>query len=302
MERVLITGANGTIGRRLTSRLISAGYDIVKLTRNSDPDRSGIKSYRWDPEKDYIDPAALPGVTHIIHLAGENISGRRWSQEVKQSIVSSRVKSAEFLFRKVCEGSIRPKTFISASATGFYGAVTSEKIFNEDDKPSGDFLSDTCVLWEEAAARFENRGTRWVSLRTGVVLARGSGLLQKLTPVFRRGLGSVPGNGKQYISWIHIDDLCEIYLKALNDEKMSGVYNAVSPGWANADTFYRQLSEAFGRRLWLPRIPRFLLKIILGEMSSVITAGSRVSPDKILKTGYIFKYKDLREALGDLST
>ena len=293
---VLITGGSGLIGRYLTSLLLAEGYNVSHLSRKTNQ-FGKVRVYRWDPEKNIIDPAIFDGVNHIIHLAGANIGDKRWSSNRKEEIIGSRVNSTWFLHKTISENNIKLKSFISASAIGYYGSISSENIFRESDSAGKDFLGNTCRLWEEAADMFENTGIRTVKIRTGVVLEKSDSALSKLMKATKFGFVVQTGDGTQYMPWIHINDLCKIYLKAIEDRSMSGAYNAVAPGHVTHKEFIRTLANTVKRPVFPVSIPAFALRIALGEMSDVILKGSRVSSGKITNAGYEFLFPELEAAL-----
>ena len=219
---VLITGGSGLVGRYLTSQLLSEGYKVAHLSRKLTR-REDVSVFQWDPEKGILDPAAFIGVEYVIHLAGTNIGEKRWTRKRKEEILNSRLESGRLLHKVVSENKIILKAFISASAIGYYGSVTSGKIFIESDPPaSNDFLGTTCRLWEESADLFARSGIRTVKIRTAIVLEKNDSALSKLMTPAKFGFLVQTGNGRQYMPWIHIRDLCNIYLKAIKDEQMSG--------------------------------------------------------------------------------
>lgn len=293
---VLITGGSGLVGRYLSSLLLSKGYRVTHLSR-SGKNLHGITVYKWDPEKRMIDPNALKGTDYLVHLAGSDIGSKRWTGKIKDEIVKSRVDSARFLHQTVNESGIRLKAFITASAIGYYGSVTSDKIFTEDDHPGTDFLGNTCRLWEEAAGLFEKDGIRTVRIRTAVVLEKNDAALSKLIMPAKYGFVLRTGNGRQYMPWIHIIDLAGIYLKAIEVQNMHGVFNAVSPEHINHNDFILTMARVMHRPVFLPPVPAFILRAVLGEMSDVILKGSRVSSEKIINFGYEFLYPDTKKAL-----
>lgn len=298
METVLISGGTGLVGTRLREKLIEKGYSVAILVR--DKSNSADLSYLWDAEKKEIEKEAIETADYIIHLAGANIGEKAWTTERKKLIVDSRVNTAELLFEKTKEFKNHIKAFISASAIGYYGTVTSEKIFKESDPPSHDFLGETCRLWERAADRFVDLKIRTVKLRTALVLSEHGGGLGKMALPAKLGFGSAIGSGKQYMPWIHIDDLCGIYIKAIEDGQMSGAYNAVAPGQTTNKVFNKTLASVLHRPFWFPNIPAVLIKFLFGKMSAILLRGSRVSSDKILDAGYLFQFPDLGDALSDL--
>jgi uncharacterized protein (TIGR01777 family) len=258
---------------------------------------NNVKVFRWDPEKGIIDTEALKDIDYIIHLAGTNIGEKRWTNDRKKDIVDSRVVSARLLQKGISERKTHLKSFISASATGYYGSITSKNILTEGDLPGNDFLGTTCRLWEEAADLFVSNSDRIVKIRTGVVFEKSHGILSKFLNSSKFGFLVILGNGRQYMPWIHIDDLCSIYLKAIQDSNLNGAYNAVSPQQVTHRDFLRILAKVIRVPLSPLYVPAFLLKLILGEMSDIIVYGSRISPGKLLKTGYKFIFEDLEEAL-----
>ena len=287
------------VGRYLTAALLSEGYKVSHLSRNAN--QSGtVRVFRWDPEKKIIDPGIFEGIDYIIHLAGTNIGEKRWTKKRKKEIVNSRMESTRFLHKVISENGVPVKAFISASAIGYYGLVTSEKIFNENDPPATDFLGNTCMLWEEAADLFANTGIRTVKIRTAVVLEKTDSALSKLMQPAKYGFVISTGNGLQYMPWIHINDLCNIYLKAIGDPDMNGAYNAVSPQHVTHKDFMKVLAQVMRRPVFLPPVPAFALKAMLGEMSDVILKGSRISSEKIKNTGYNFLFGNLSDALNNV--
>jgi uncharacterized protein (TIGR01777 family) len=297
MEKVLVTGGNGLVGSHLCKKLKERGYNVGIMTRSEKADR--MTSFFWDLEKKEIDIKALENVDHIVHLAGANIGDKRWTFKQKKLIIDSRVKSAELLFDSIKNNTVL-KTFVSASAVGYYGMVTSEKVYTEIDDPTDDFLGQVCKLWEKSADRFAEIGARVVKVRTALVITPQGGALEKMTPMFKVGLGSPLGSGRQYVPWIHIDDLCEIYVRAISNPQMKGAYNAVAPDKVNNKEFGRALAKSLDRPFWFPGIPTFVLKLIFGEMSSILLKGSRVSHFKVESSGFNFKFPLLENALNDV--
>lgn len=296
---VLITGGSGLIGRYLTSALLNDGYQVSHLSRKANQ-FGKVRVFRWDPEKGYADPLALEGVNYIIHLAGANIGEKRWSESRKEEIVKSRVESSRLLYDIISSNNIELKAFISASAAGYYGSLTSEKIFKEQDGAATDFLGNTCRLWEAGADLFADAGIRTVKIRTAVVLEKSDSALSKMMMPAKFGFLVQTGNGRQYMPWIHIEDLCNIYVKAIKDEEMNGAYNAVSPQHTTHKTFIKSLAQVMGKPVFPVPVPGFILKAALGEMSDVVLKGSRVSAEKISNSGYEFLYPELIGALREV--
>jgi uncharacterized protein len=296
---VLITGGSGLVGNHLTKLLLKFGIKVSHLSRSGIP-FSGVTVFKWDPEKKLIDPDALKGVNCIIHLAGANIGEKRWTEKRKKEIMGSRVNSAQFLYEIIKDNPNEIETFVSASAIGYYGSITSEKVFTEEDNPASDFLGTVCSRWEETAKSFTRLGLRVVIIRTAVVLDINDSALSRLIIPAKLGMIVRTGTGKQYFPWIHFADLCNIYYKAISDYSIAGAYNAVAPEHETNDSFMRTLARVMKRPVFLPPVPSFFLKLALGEMSDVAIKGSRVSGEKIILAGYNFLYPTLEKALVDI--
>ena len=299
MSTILITGGTGVIGKNLSEKLTKKGYTVAILSRTSSQDKK-IRTYAWDIDKNEIEKEAIETADYIIHLAGANRGEKRWTAKRRQLILDSRTKTGEFIFKEIKENKNKLKAFISASAVGYYGSITTDKIFSETDKPSNDFLGEVCEEWEKTADNFEKLGIRTLKIRTGIVLTEEGGALAKMVTPIKFGIGSAIGNGRQFMPWIHIDDLCDIYIKAIEDIQMNGAYNAVSPNHTTNKDFTKTVALVLNKPFWFPNVPALLLKIIFGKMSDIILNGSRVSSEKIIKTGFQFKFPNLEDALTDL--
>lgn len=295
MEKVLITGGTGLIGSYLRNELHRRGYETVILSR-----RTGPSFAKWDIESGYIAEEAFEGVSYIIHLAGENIADKRWSEQCKKAIVESRTKSAELILKELIERNIRIKAFVSAGAIGYYGAVTSDIPIDETAEAGKDFLAETCQKWERSAMAFSKTADRVCIIRTGLVLAKGGGLLKRLLLPAKMGVSVVFGDGKQYMPWIHIKDLCNMYIKAIEDSNMDGIYNAVSPTSVTNRDFSNILGVALSKKPLIIKIPKFIISLMFGELGQVLVTGSKISADKIIEAGYKFEFTDLQEAFKDL--
>lgn len=298
-KNVLISGGSGFIGKHLTHLLIEKGFTVSILSRSTKQNSADISYYKWDVPNHFIDENAILKADYIIHLAGENIAGKRWSAKRKAAIIDSRLQPVELIYSVLKNNHKKVDAFVSASAVGIYGALNGEEICTENTAPANDFLGITCQKWEAAADLVGTLQIRTVKIRTGLVLGKDGGFLEKLIPAFKFGFGAALGSGKQYMPWIHIDDLCNIYFQAIVDDKMQGVYNAAVEDDTTNTIFSKTMARVYGYSLWLPNIPAFLLKIGLGEMSRIVLTGRRVSSDKIEKTGFQFKYKNLEAALKD---
>lgn len=301
-KNVLISGGSGFIGSHLTGLLIAKGYSVSILSRSEKQNKGDIFYYKWDVANQTIDESAVLNADYIIHLAGENIAEKRWTAKRKAAIIDSREKSTQLLYSVLKKNNKKLDAFISASAVGIYGAVNGEEICLENTPPANDFLGYTCQKWEGALDFIENLNIRTVKIRTGLVLGKNDGFLKKLIPLFKFRLGSALGSGKQYMPWIHVDDLCNIYLQAVLNPNMEGAYNAAVNDNTTNTIFSKTLARIFGYSIWLPNVPAFVLKLVMGEMAVIVLTGRRVSSDKIEETGFQFKFKNLEEALKDCLT
>jgi len=296
-EIILITGANGLIARNLAQKL-DKEYTVRFLTRK----KKKAHEFEWDLKKGTVDQAAFDNVSHIIHLAGANISEKRWTDERKKELISSRVDSARLLMEGVRNRNIKLKSFISASGINYYGTETTEKIYSEEDPAGKDFLSEVVVLWEQTADEFIENGLaeRVVKLRTAVVLSEKEGALKKLMVPVEYGIGSPLGTGKQYMPWIHLEDIASMYEYAVTNNSVEGAYNAVAPEHTTNAAFTKEVAAILNRPFIMPNVPAFLLKLIFGELSVAVLEGSRASAKKIIDSGFDFRFPDLHTALQDL--
>ena len=296
-KNVLISGGSGFIGRHLTALLIAKGYSVSILSRSEKQNKENVFYYKWDVVNQTIDEKAVLNADFIIHLAGENIAEQRWTAKRKAAIIDSREQSTLLLYSVLKKNNKKLDAFISASAVGIYGAVNGAEICTEDMPPANDFLGYTCQKWEDSLDFIENLNSRTVMIRTGLVLGKNEGFLKKLTPLFKYRLGSALGSGKQYMPWIHVDDLCAIYYQAIVDPAMSGPYNAAINDNTTNSVFSKTLACVFGYSIWLPNVPAFVLKLFMGQMAIIVLTGRRVSSDKIEQTGFKFQFKNLEGAL-----
>jgi uncharacterized protein (TIGR01777 family) len=296
-KNVLITGGTGFIGRCLTEKLLERGYTVSILTRNTKPNKDRVFYYIWDVSTQSIEEAAILKADYIIHLAGENIAEKRWTAKRKTAILDSRVQSARLIYDTLKKLNKRVDVFVSASGIGYYGAVNGEGICTENTLPANDFVGTVCQEWENAADLMVGLGIRTVKIRTGLVLGKEEGILKKLSPIFKKGLGSALASGKQYMPWIHVHDLCMMYIEAIENGKMTGAYNATINDSTTNLIFSKDLANSYGFSIWLPKVPAFLIRLMLGERAVLLLTGRRVSSDKIKKLGFRFQFKNLRKAL-----
>lgn len=296
--QVLITGASGLIGRRLTEKLLEQNFNVVHLSRKK-YSLKGIQTFFWNPAAGKMDEKSLENTEVIINLAGENIVEKPFSDRRKSAIINSRTQSAQILKRSLEQNQHSVKVVINASAIGFYKKNTNEWMM--ENSPSGnDFISDVVNKWEDSAQVFEKMNLRTVILRIGNVLSPKGGAFSKLFQPICFFIEPVMGNGMQQFSWIHIDDLCEIIIKAIQEEKFRGTFNAVSPDPVSNVNFMDEIKETSNRFALKIKIPAFCLKLILGERSDLLLDGIKVSPQKIVDYGFQFKYPTLKEAIKNL--
>lgn len=290
MKNVLITGGTGLIGRTLKRKLSDENYNVRILSRKNISAKDG---FYWDPENKIIDIEAIDFADIIIHLAGENISTKRWSKEQKEKIVKSRVESAQLLKNAIENSEKKLEKFISASAIGYYGTFTSEKIFIETDKPGNDFLAETVNKWEDSVMQFNEYGIKTVIFRIGVVMSPEGGALAKMINPVKRFVSFPVGNGKQYVPWIALTDLVKLFTFAVKNDSFEGIYNAVNPKNFTNVEIMKDLAKIYNKPFIPIGIPAFMLKLIYGKMSGLLLKGSRVSAEKILKTGFQFETNSL---------
>lgn len=297
---VLISGGNGLLGKRLTEILLSRGHNVAVLSRSGSAAGGPVKYYKWSPQNGEIDPEAFAGIDTVIHLAGENIGESRWTAARKKEIISSRVDTAWLLTDHIKKNKLPVKTFITSSAVGYYGSIISEKIFSEDDSAGEDFLGKTCGLWESASRGVEKEGIRWAAVRSGVILSPANPAIKKLTATAFLGLFPVPGGGRQYFPWIHIDDLAGIYCHIAEDESLSGSFNGTSPEHATLLCLVNAIREKKQRFSIAVTVPSFAIRMVMGEMSDIVLKGSRISSQKIIDTGFLFRLASLSDAVKTL--
>lgn len=293
--KVLITGGTGLVGTRLSELLVDAGHEVALLSREP---AHGVRyrTFRWSPAAGTIDPAAVLYADAIVNLAGANVGEGRWTDARKHELLSSRLDGLAVLRRELAQPGHRVQTVLSASAIGLYGN-TGDRLATEDTPPATDFLADLAHQWELAAAPIAALGIRLVTPRIGIVLSTQGGALLPLARTVRLGLGAPIGSGQQYLSWIHIDDLCRLFIAMLTEDAWQGPYNAVAPYPATNEAFTEVLAEVLHRPLLLPTVPAFALKLALGEQSEMVLAGQRVSDAKVLARGFKFEFPVLRGAL-----
>ena len=295
--KVLITGGSGLLGSALTKKLLKNSVDVVHLTRNKSS-KNDVKNYLWNWEKNEIDENCFVGVTHIVHLAGAGIAEKAWTQKRKEQIVKSRVLTTRLMHSKITQLKLPISGFIAASAVGIYGAQISEKVFTEKDKAFEDFMGNCCKQWENSIDKFESI-SRVVKLRLGVILDKNHGALPRIANMVKNRIGSPLGNGQQYMPWIHIEDVVNVFYKSILDEEISGTFNTVSSDYITNSELTNKIGNVFNRKIWLPNVPSFVLKFLYGEMSETILKGVKVS-NKKLKEEINLKYEKIEDALTEI--
>ncbi len=298
-QHILITGGTGLVGTRLTEILLQKGYKVSYLSRHAGEGK--IKKYAWDIKNSKIDDEAILQADHIIHLAGAGVFEKRWTPEYRKEILDSRIMTTELLYKKINALPHKLKSFVSASAIGIYGFDTGDFLNTEESPKGKGFLADVTQLWEKAAVPIENTGLRTVKIRIGIVLSEKGGALTELAKPVKFFVGSPMGTGKQYIPWIDIDDLCGIFVKAIEDGQMHGVYNGVAPNPVTNEVLTKAIAKQIKRPLWLPNIPAFVMKLIVGsEEADLLLGGNKVSAEKIQQAGFQFKYPLVENSLAHL--
>jgi uncharacterized protein (TIGR01777 family) len=301
-KKIIITGASGLIGTNLAKALINRGDNVYIFTRSTDKTRNiihGAAGYiEWDYRKPEKWAEHLNGKDTVIHLAGANISGKRWSANYKETILTSRELSTRNLVNTISSLSEKPESFICASGVNYYGD-SGNKLLTEKEEPGSDFLANVCKIWENEAERIEKTGIRRISVRTGVVLTPEEGALKKMSITFKLFIGGPLGKGNQWFPWIHLEDIVDIYIYLLDNKDLNGAFNACSPNPVTMNEFAKTLGKIM-KRPSLFKVPKFALNLAAGEIADSITASLKVIPKKLLEEGYQFKFANLKDALRDL--
>jgi uncharacterized protein (TIGR01777 family) len=296
MASILISGGTGLIGKQLSKLLRENGHVVRILSRKPSNNNTFI---HWDIDQQYISENALIGIDTIVHLAGEGIADGKWTDERKKEIFDSRVNSTKLLYSILSKGNHQVKSFISASAVGYY-SEQGDKMMVETDSANTDFLGATCLAWENELDKISSLNIRTVKLRTGIVLSLAGGALKKMILSFKFGFGSAIGDGKQWMSWIHEKDLCKMYVYAIENANLTGAYNAVAPIPVRNNEFSKLLASALKKPFWFPNVPKFMLQLLFGEMSIVILGSTKASSQKIEDAGFEFQFRTLDTCLKNL--
>jgi hypothetical protein len=301
MKNILITGGTGMVGSRLSEMLKERGYKVTHLSRRQNL-TAAFPAYAWDIAAQTLDDEAILNADAIVHLAGSNIAETPWTEAKRKDILDSRIKSSELLYSKLKTLPHKVKVFVAASATGIYGIDTGDKWLHENETPAdgAGFPAMVTRLWENATQHLSSLPIRLVTLRIGIVMSTKGGALPQMSAPVRYGFGAALASGKQYTPWIHIDDLCEMFIQSIENNSYSGTYNAVAPEPVSNYELTQEIAKALHRPLWLPNVPLFALRIIAGDMADVVAGSNRVSSEKIEKQGFMFKYRQIKDALKQL--
>jgi uncharacterized protein (TIGR01777 family) len=299
---ILITGGTGLIGRALSAALVAEGHVVTVLSRNPDKVKdipAGVKLAAWDGQSAQGWGELADGADAIVNLAGENLSGGRWSKEMKQKIRQSRTQAGKAVMEAIAAAAVKPKVLLQASGINYYGTNTGDKLVTESFSPGTDFLSKVCFDWEASTAAANRMGVRRPVLRTGIVLANEGGAFPKLLLPFKLFAGGPLGNGKQWLPWIHIEDQVRVMQFLLSNEQADGPFNLATPNPVTNSEMAKQIGEVMGRPAFIPA-PGFAIKTVLGEMSMLVLEGVRAVPTKLQGLGFQFKYETIQPALRNL--
>ncbi|RRO25307.1 TIGR01777 family oxidoreductase [Flavobacteriaceae bacterium 14752] len=298
--KVLITGATGLVGKALTAQLLERGDEVNYLTTSESKveNQKNINGFVWDPKRQEIDKTCFEGVDYIINLAGASVA-ERWTSEHKKAILDSRIDSLNLLYQSLSEIDHKVKHLISASAIGVYPSSLTKLYDEAETELSNDFLGHVVQEWEKASSQFENLNINVAQLRIGVVLSGDGGALEQMAKPIKNYVGATLGSGQQWQSWIHIKDLASMFCHVM-DEELTGVYNAVAPNPVNNKKLTQAIAKILDKPILLPPVPKFALKLLLGEMAQIVLGSQLVSADKIQDHGFVFEFVHVEQALEDI--
>ncbi|WP_267293622.1 TIGR01777 family oxidoreductase [Parachryseolinea silvisoli] len=297
-KNILITGASGLIGTHLTELLQREGRHVAHLSRSNRGNKT--TTFLWHIAQAKLDVAALQGTDTIVHLAGAGVGEKRWTDSYKKEILESRTHSTRLLYDTLRQHPHTVKTFVSASAIGYYGFEDNDSLLTEEHPSGKDFMAQVTRAWEEEVDRIATLGIRVVKIRIGIVLAAEGGALEQMAKPVKLFVGAPLGTGRQNVSWIHIHDICRMFIKAMDDEAMQGPYNGTGPYAITNCELTKAIGKAIGRPVFMPPVPGVVLKMLIGQMAEVVLTGSNVSSKKIQGEGFQFQFKTLEGALKDL--
>lgn len=296
-KSILLTGGTGLIGLKLTEQLLAKGWQVSHLSRSGGKNPR-VKTFLWDVNKGEIDPDCISGVDVIVHLAGAAIADKRWTDERKKEIIDSRAKAISLIYNLLGTKKHQVNSIVSASAIGYY-SDRGDELLTEDSAPNTDFMGRCCVEWENAVDEGQKLGLRIVKFRTGVVLSV-DGALKLIAQPIKLYVGSPLGSGKQWVPWIHWRDVVDMYMLGIENENFRGVYNQVAPNPVTNAQLTKAIATQLHKPLWAPKVPAFVLKLLMGEMSTIVLGSTKVSAQKIEDAGFKFKYPDIESALAEI--
>ncbi len=298
--KILVAGGTGLVGKGLIEKLVAQNHEVINLTTRKESNGKtigGAKQVYWNPTDSFVQDVTSIKCDAVVNLAGFSIA-ERWTKKNKALLASSRIDSTNTLVQLIQTKTITPKVYVQASASGYY--PSSDAVMKEDSPAGNDFLANVVQQWEAASSSLNEMNVRRVVLRFGMVLGKDGGALKQLIPLFKMGLGSALGNGKQLVSWIHVGDLADIIIHSIMKENVADVYNASSPNVVTNRELSKSLAKAMKKPFFLPNVPAFVLKMVLGEMSSILLVSQNLSSEKILGTGFKFQHEKLEDAFNDL--
>ncbi len=298
MQKILIAGGSGFVGRQLSQMLIKKGYEVAWLSRTTST-QNPIKTFKWDIKTGFIDEQAIAFADVIVNLAGAGVADKKWTTAYKQELFDSRIKATELIAQALEKNTHHVKSYIAASAIGIYGNTTSLNA-TEDQTPATNYLAQLCTDWEASSNAIAKQGIRTATVRVGVVLGLEGGFVKQVSALTNYYLGAALGSGKQYTSWIHLNDLCRIFTLLIENENLTGVYNGVAPNPVSNQVLTKLLAKQLHKPIILPNAPAFMLNLIFGEMASMLLASQHVSAQKIIETGFTFEFDTAEKALTNL--
>ncbi len=297
-KHILITGGTGLVGKLITGLLLSGGYQVSHLSRKSG-NNPQVKTYLWDVAKGEIDEHCIDEADTVLHLAGASIADERWTAKRKKEIIESRTKSIGLIYQLIKSKPNKVNTVISASAIGYY-SNRGDELLTEESPPNNDFMARCCIAWEKAVDEGRSLGLRVLKFRTGVVLHKDEGALPQMSKPVKLGFGAPLGSGRQWIPWIHWQDVAGMYLYGVENINLTGAYNMVAPHPVTNKQFTKAVARQLNKPVWPIKVPAFIFKLLLGEMSTIILGSTKASAQKIEKDGFVFKHPELAEALKDI--